>query len=796
MLPLPPALAAPPPGPALAGELPAGWLAVYPQVSVNGASTEALAAFGARGEVLHARLATLRELGIDVPAEAMQSVRWAEQEPAAPVGERWFELSSLTGLQSEYHADRQTLALTAPLAWLRLSTTMLDSAPGRAERAVAQPGYAFVLNYDASAGADGLGGRRLGMFTESRFTTPWGYLNHTWLWRHDASADWGGMRGARLDTYWRSVWPRRGIALTVGDTFTSQLWGSAGTRMGGVKLEKNFSLQPWRDTAPLTSYLGSSTLPSTVDLYLNGVRRYSQQVPAGPYNLTLPPGISGAGMAQVVTTDALGRTTVVDMPLYGGSGLLAKGLGEWSVEAGYIRKSYGLQGSGYGDRPLLSATARYGLTNRLTGQAHAEAVRGYRQLGLGASWVMGPLGQLNASYASSQYQGRRGAQQSLAFSTQRGGWSFGLGHSQSDERFTTMAATLGADPFRPLGQRNRVSSASLGWGSQAMGSWQMSYVRSQQGSAQAEQTAMLGWSRNLGRRASVYLGAAQGLSGPRQRSFFASLSVQLDHRLSARASTTQGTGGASYQADVRRTASDVGTLGWNLGGQWQRGVDGGRAWHAAWAGAQYNSVYGDGWANMRSGTGHTDWDASWRGGLVWMQGGLFATKTVNDSFAVVSTNGVAGIPVRAQNSVVGVTNQRGRVFVPNLMAFQDNIVSIDTLGLPANMRIERAQAEAVPAERSGVSVRFEVSQRRSVLLTLSDGRGGHAAVGGTVRDAQGQPVAVVGFDGQVFLEDVPAPAASYQLDLADQGRRCRFDVAYPPGKVDIILNLGEIACRN
>lgn len=775
-----------------------GRLPVYPQIRVNGRLSEALAAFFVQDNALYTSAATLRQLGIDVPAEALRAVAWvAEATADSAQSERLFELASLSALRSEYDAARQTLALTAPLAWLHLPTARLG-AEAREEYIVAQPGFAAVLNYDASVGEDGRGGQRLGAFTEWRGATPWGYLSHSWLLsRERASSGVTTTRSARLDTYWRSTWPQRGLALTVGDTFTVQHGGAGGTRIGGAKLEKSFALQPWRTTTPLASYLGSSTLPSTVDLYINGTRYFSEQVPAGPYSLTLPPVISGAGMAQVVTTDALGRTTVIDMPLYGGSGMLARGLGEWSVESGFIRKGYGSGGTGYDDRPVFSASARYGLTDRLTGQVHAEAVRDYRQAGVAFNWVVGTLGQLNASYAGSRFRGQYGARRSLTFNTQLAGLTLGLGHSQSDEKYASMAATVGADPFRPLGQRHRMSSAALGWNSSALGSWHLSYVRSQHGSTAAEENVSLGWSKTLNRHASLYLGATRGLGGERQHAVFAGLSIQLDNRMSASAGVSRGTNGMRYQLDVRRPASELGSLGWNVGGQHQGSRSGSSAFTSAWAGLQYNSAYGDGWLNLRSTSSRTNWDASWRGGLVWMQGDLFAAKTVTDSFAVVSTSGVPDIPVLVHNSRAAVTNRGGRALVSNLAAFQKNTVAISTLDLPANMRIERTRAEVVPAERSGMAVEFKVEQVRSVLLTLADAQGMHPPAGSPIRDSLGEAVAVVGFDGQVYFEDMPAGTAHYQVDWLDQNRRCHFSIAYPvQEKAETILNLGVVPCGN
>ncbi len=78
----------------------------------------------------------------------------------------------------------------------------------------------------------------------------------------------------------------------------------------------DFALQPYRITAPLPAFFGSATLPSDVELYVNGVRQYSGNVPAGPFQLNTIPNISGAGNAQVVLTDAaLGRATTLNFSL-------------------------------------------------------------------------------------------------------------------------------------------------------------------------------------------------------------------------------------------------------------------------------------------------------------------------------------------------------------------------------------------------------------------------------------------------------------------------------------------------
>ena len=165
-----------------------------------------------------------------------------------------------------------------------------------------------------------------------------------------------------------------------------------------------------------------------------------------------------------------------------------------------------------------------------------------------------------------------------------------------------------------------------------------------------------------------------------------------------------------------------------------------------------------------------------------MDGGLFASKSINDSFAIVSTEGVPDIPVLLHNRPIGNTNRHGLLLAPNLSAYQNNPIHIDTLNLPGNMAIERTQAQAVPSEKAGVSVRFGVKKVRAALLTLKNADGSHPPAGSQVHNAQGQAVAVVGFDGQTYLSDLPAGAQHFTVHLPESSARCNFtlpDIAVP-----------------
>lgn len=790
-----------------AGAATQGALTVYPQMVVNGAPSDAVAGFLLQDErtgSLCTDDATLRKLGLHVPPALLARALVPGGSPAGHAGEPGsvqcvYALKVLEGLDVRYDAPRQVLELTAPLAWLNLRTTEIGRL-ATADETVVRPGYAAVLNYDTNVSRSSNGGHTQAMLAEGRITTPYGYLDHTQLWSHARSGTGVATdHDVRLDTSWRTVWPDQALALTLGDLVTSQIGSVGGSRLGGIRLEHTYTLQPWRSTAPLLSYLGQTTLPGTVDLYLNGVKQYSQQVPAGNYQLTLPPGINGSGVAQVVTTDVLGRTVVVDMPLYGGTGLLARGLTEWSVESGYLRKDYGLRSDSYGSNPVWSANWRRGLTDAWTLQLHGEGTRDYWQGGASTAVVLGRLGQLNATHVQSRLAGHAGRTDSMQFTTQRQGLSFSAGWSRSEDAFATLANALTPESFAPEGLRTHTASVSMGWSGGRWGNWSLAFLRSHKDGDVADRIATLNWNRNLGRRVSLFVGGNRNFASTREQwGVFAGISVSLDHNYSVSVNGSRNSDGSStVQTELRKSTEGVGSVGWSVGGQRSQAADGAVHYNGVGS-AQASTPYGDGWANLYADSNGQNWNATWRGGLVWAQGGLFASRSVTDSFAVVSTNGVSGVPVYVQNNLAGKTDDRGLLLVPGLLSLQKNALAIDTLNLPADMHIAHNRLEAVPSEKSGMAVTFGLEKVRAATVVLRNAAGtAPLPAGSTVSDAAGQPVAVVGYDGLLYLEGLAEGPNRYTVTVTQgAATSCHVTLEYheKPGESGL-RNLGEMRCE-
>ena len=286
---------------------------LYLDVVINGAP-KGLVHFALRDGDVYASAATLRKLGFVLPADIAEPVR----------------VSGIPGVRTQYDATRQSLTIEAPLKLLSLQSTVLNAPENPIPKVMTSPG--LLLNYDLYSTVGEHDTQSLNAFTELRAFNDLGLLSTTALGQFSHAGPSGWMnRFERLDTTWTSSFPEQMLALRVGDILTDALSWSRSTRLGGVQFGTDFALQPYRITAPLPAFFGAAALPSNVELYINGVKQYSGNVPAGPFQLNTIPNINGAGNAQVVLTDALGRASTLNFSLYDTHQLLAQGLADWSA---------------------------------------------------------------------------------------------------------------------------------------------------------------------------------------------------------------------------------------------------------------------------------------------------------------------------------------------------------------------------------------------------------------------------------------------------------------------------------
>jgi len=745
---------------------------LFLEVSVNRVDTKELGHFlRARGR-LYVDAATLDGLGLSLPGRTRRSP--------------WMALDDLPGLHIAYQESAQRVELMAPVSLLSRPPAQLGYVappPPRIDPDTRAPG--LLLNYDIYGQGDGT----------YRSVSGWNELRLFGLgpgiWR--SSSILGSAHGrtrndtrfVRLDSSWEWDFPASMVSVVVGDTYSGALDWTRATRFGGVRVSRAFNLQPYRVTVPLASYAGEATLPSTVDMFINGIRQSQQAVLPGRFQIDSAPMINGLGQAQVVITDITGRSRVVDFSLYNDAQLLQRGLSDWSFEAGKVRLGYGVRSFSYASETMGTGTYRYGVSDALTVETHAEAMRGFGMGGGGGLLRLGRAGGvLGASYAISRSDRRDGRQWGTSYEWQGDLFNFRLSTLRVDSGFRDIASLEGAG----LPRRTDQVFAGLNLGRGQLGA---SYLRQELAGLPGARYLSLSWSQTTRHLGNLSLSISRDIDEGTGSTAYVYWSLPLgDQRQLWGSAQHQRSGNTITAGATRPIPGDEEGWGWRV-----QASAGDQAGEQAELGQL--TRYGEWRAGVLrwrgDGRSTTSGYVDLSGGVLLMNGSLFAMRRANDAFVLVSTDGVPDVPVMLENRHVGNTNSKGQLLVTNLNAWQNNDISIDPLVLSADVNVERERRAVVPPNDSGVVARFPMRKMTAVVMTLRAPNGQWIPAGTTaaLRGGGQSSEVTLGYDGEVYMQS-PPPGAQLIVPLTSGDCVVALPSPLPDsGWVD----LGEVPCR-
>lgn len=700
-------------------------------------------------------------------------------------GQKWSPLSAIPGFEARLNfADQSVDLVFSPAAFNAIRLT--QEAAMRPPLSPSIP--AAFVNYDLSYltthsrnAVSGAGDTRdLGALTELGLSGQWGLLTSTYVGRNLTSQDpsltasW-----RRLETTYTRNFLDSNSTLRLGDSTTRTGIAGRPVYFGGVQFAKNFSLQPGFVSQPIPTVTGLSTAPSTVELYVNDALRQTSKVPSGPFSIDNFPALTGAGEARVVVRDILGRETVITQSFFSNANLLEENLTDWSVELGAVRNQLGAENADYGPR-FVSGLWRQGLSKSITVEANGEWSKPLMRAGAGASYQLPfqMLGQTALSFSRSDIGGHG---RNWLVGIERTGLRHGI--SFSEQGASRGYRQLGIDTAAPLPRRQ--TTASYSYSTDKFGAVNVSYAGFDYYDLGKLNTLGLNYTIRLGQRSALTLGATR-LSGISSgTSVSATLTVPLENRITIAAGVTSRSGTTESYVNASRALSAETGWGWRtaLGSR----ADG----RYAEGGAYYQGSKGLFSADVSTGQIQQNLRLGLVGGMVMADGQIFGTRRVQDSFAIVEVPGYANVGVGFQGSTLTRTDENGVALLPRLLPFQRNSVRLDPTELPISAELDSIEREAVPALRSAVKITFPVRSGRGALIRIVLDDGEPAPAGADVELIGDKQEFFVARRGEAFITGLQ-PANRLRLKWRDAS--CTFDVALPPGTVDVIARVGPIIC--
>jgi outer membrane usher protein len=663
-------------------------------------------------------------------------------------GTEYVDLASLDGVKTAFDGGAQDLELTVEARMMAVEELDIGQ---RQQATVTPPDVGGFINYNV-VGQAGTDPASIAALTDAGLYVGGGSLLASALLRG------GQEQGALLlDTAYVRDFPDDLLRVTVGDAITrGGDWGRP-YRFGGIQIGTNFATQPGFVSFPLPNFAGQAALPSTVDVFVNDTLRYRGSVDQGPFSLNQIPALVGGGQARVVLTDPLGQQQVSTLAFNVTPQLLRQGLSDFSYELGFVRTGYQVTSFGYGD-PTMAATQRYGVTDGLTLEGHAEATASRGVVGASLTQDLGLFGNLNTQLAGGGGDGP-GWLAGLGLARTSGDWSVSLSQRWLSPNFDRDRPVLSAIGAAERSEGTVSASVSV----HDFGSLSASLTHQSYAGADAATIGSLYW--NLPLRDGIFLSAyaTDTRQGEHVTTVGLTLTLQLG-RNSAASLESYNRGGA-WGANQQVRFSPDGSRGWSWG------ADAAQGDLNRFGGNVLDMTdLGDFGVAVDHINGATDARLTASGGLAFVDDKIFVTRRVDDAFGVASVPGRAGVMVLQENRPVGRTDQDGDVFLPRLISNYPNKISIDPADFALDTDLPEVDQSVVPAYRSATHITFNVQTTRAILLTVLRAEGEPIDFGLPVVRLRDKQRFYSGFDGAVYLDGEPEDI----FEVVEPKGACRF----------------------
>ncbi len=178
--------------------------------------------------------------------------------------------------------------------------------------------------------------------------------------------------------------------------------------IGGVGISKDFGLQPYTITTPITEQEFYLEEPAQVEVYSNGQFVQSFSLTPGPYNLYNLPLLQGFNNVVLRILGESGQVQEISLSMVQDIRLLQKGLHEYTYNIGLPSEEINSRWHYKKSQPTLSAFHKYGLTSQTTIGGFIQGNKDKALIGAEADFAL-PLGLFSLQIAGSRFDHKHSA---------------------------------------------------------------------------------------------------------------------------------------------------------------------------------------------------------------------------------------------------------------------------------------------------------------------------------------------------------------------------------------------------
>lgn len=691
-----------------------------------------------------------------------------------------FCLVSDQDMQAEFDTGLQALKLNLPSKYFYgVEADGLITQPMKANFGAF---LNYEMHYDKTSENRNFGTLpELGIFKDN-----W-ILRNNAVYRNNKGHDYEEENFVRLNSSFELDFAKSATKLIIGDTTSAYSALIHGVRFGGLSFGTDYTSRPDFVYWNIPSLKGSAVLPSTVDLYIDGVNIYQKKISPGDYNLQTGANIESAGTAQMVVQDVLGNTTVRSFPVLISSKLLKEGLNDYNVSLGKLRYRYDEVNSDYREF-FSSAYLRRGVTSRTTLGASATYSDEIKNTGLLWTQAVNRWFVLDSIFLGSKTDEQDGYSAGLSVSRNFGKFNFGL----SSRYATKDYRALGYEDehiFPKFENMAYVSFPNFPF----FQNLNINYIEQTQ--YETDDPLLRNDDRKM-----LTVGVSKEVTSNLMytANYFQEFGDSKDSGAFLSVSYNFG-GGKRVQADVGTNKSGgiryIQNSFGEYGANYSIGADYRNDEVAFNTYGGLSTDVGDLMMSYIKSDSDYSFQTGYRGAFVWLGGQYAFTSFVDNAFALVKVGEREDIDVMRSMSPVAKTNKNGYAFVHDIVPYINYDISFDENQLPIESKVPNAAHRLVALRQRGYTINFPIFDTQQVLVKILDEQGNTFIAGSEVSiDTPEADIYPIGTDGTVMLYGLVD--GTYKLTVRTSGgRSCQTTLVVPKKVENQTPELKTLLCK-
>ncbi|BCU65835.1 hypothetical protein F941_00512 [Acinetobacter bouvetii DSM 14964 = CIP 107468] len=668
-----------------------------------------------------------------------------------------FCLVSNDQLKADFDEESQAIKLTIPSQFFLTSRYGLYEFD-RPEKANLGGFINYEVQYNNSEFLTGYNGLvDLGIFKDYWF------FKNSMLYNSEAMDE----KTVRIGTSLDFDFPDKLTKLTLGDATTVSNPFFNSLRFAGINWGTNYLERPGFVYWNTPQLQGTARLPSTVELYMNGVKIYNQKVSPGDYVLQTGSQVNYTGNAQIVVEDVLGNRSVRTLPILINNKLLRKGLSEYNISLGKLRYNYYTSSNDYRDF-LANLYYRRGLSETTSLGTNISYTQDLQNTGI--TWTQGLpyFVVLDALVINAHSNDGSRFLYGLSLSKEFSRMSLGISSKYAEDNFSY----VGDDPLQDNAVPKFENFAYVTFSEVPFfQNINMSYAEQKyyQGGSNPfndDKIFNIGFNRQIGNNISFGLGYFERFGAIKDSGGILNITYNFDTRNKVYLNYASENSNASVQY-VHDSGRQVG-LDYAIGANRRQDENI----------ASLNVV-----AKTRAGDlsiqhyhyeHETDSTIGYSGAIAFLDGQVNFTKSINNAFALVKVGNYSDIDVLSALNHVEKTNKKGYAFVHDIVPYIKYDIGFDENQLPIEEKYEVSSKPLTTLNQRGYVVDFPIQHTFILTLHPQDINGANFKPGSELHLANGDVYPITS-DASVTVYGMTAGTHTMSVLYGDNAT-CSFDV--------------------